>query len=63
MSNALCKTKADGMLGWAISVTYGPGFDYVGGTGWNSGKRKVEFDSKNGSVCRMPYVKQKRMVC
>lgn len=21
---------------------YGPGFDYVGGTGWNSGKRKVD---------------------
>ncbi len=22
--------------------SYGPGFDYVGGTGWNSGKRKVD---------------------
>ncbi|HAT8012957.1 ferric-rhodotorulic acid/ferric-coprogen receptor FhuE [Citrobacter rodentium] len=23
-------------------ANYGPGFDYVGGTGWNSGKRKVD---------------------
>lgn len=23
-------------------ASYGPGYDYVGGTGWNSGKRKVD---------------------
>ena len=33
--------KADGMLVGPYS-NYGPGFDYVGGTGWNSGKRKVD---------------------
>ena len=38
--DALCKTKADGMLVGPYS-NYGPGFDYVGGTGWNSGKRKL----------------------
>lgn len=33
--------KADGMLVGPYS-SYGPGYDYVGGTGWNSGKRKVD---------------------
>lgn len=33
--------KADGMLVGPYS-NYGPGFDHVGGTGWNSGKRKVD---------------------
>lgn len=33
--------KADGMLVGPYS-NYGPGYDYVGGTGWNSGKRKVD---------------------
>lgn len=33
--------KADGMLIGPYS-SYGPGYDYVGGTGWNSGKRKVD---------------------
>lgn len=33
--------KADGMLVGPYS-NYGHGFDYVGGTGWNSGKRKVD---------------------
>ncbi|MDM3323884.1 ferric-rhodotorulic acid/ferric-coprogen receptor FhuE [Citrobacter sp. Cb080] len=33
--------KADGTLIGPYS-SYGPGYDYVGGTGWNSGKRKVD---------------------
>lgn len=33
--------KATGMLVGPYS-SYGPGYDYVGGTGWNSGKRKVD---------------------
>lgn len=33
--------KADGSLVGPYA-NYGPGFDYVGGTGWNSGKRKVD---------------------
>ncbi|HHE5697610.1 TPA: ferric-rhodotorulic acid/ferric-coprogen receptor FhuE [Citrobacter amalonaticus] len=33
--------KADGMLVGPYG-SYGPGYDYVGGTGWNSGKRKVD---------------------
>ncbi|HHG9494280.1 TPA: ferric-rhodotorulic acid/ferric-coprogen receptor FhuE [Citrobacter farmeri] len=33
--------KADSMLVGPYS-NYGPGYDYVGGTGWNSGKRKVD---------------------
>ncbi len=33
--------KATGMLEGPYS-SYGPGYDYVGGTGWNSGKRKVD---------------------
>ena len=33
--------KAEGMLVGPYS-SYGPGYDYVGGTGWNSGKRKVD---------------------
>lgn len=33
--------KADGTLVGPYA-SYGPGFDYVGGTGWNSGKRKVD---------------------
>jgi outer membrane receptor for ferric coprogen and ferric-rhodotorulic acid len=32
--------KADG-TDWPYG-NYGPGYDYVGGTGWNSGKRKVD---------------------
>lgn len=33
--------KADGTLIGPYG-SYGPGYDYVGGTGWNSGKRKVD---------------------
>lgn len=33
--------KADGTLIGPYG-NYGPGYDYVGGTGWNSGKRKVD---------------------
>lgn len=33
--------KADGTLVGPYG-SYGPGYDYVGGTGWNSGKRKVD---------------------
>ncbi|MDU1083402.1 MAG: ferric-rhodotorulic acid/ferric-coprogen receptor FhuE, partial [Leclercia adecarboxylata] len=33
--------KSTGMLEGPYS-NYGPGFDYIGGTGWNSGKRKVD---------------------
>lgn len=33
--------KADGTLIGPYS-SYGPGYEYVGGTGWNSGKRKVD---------------------
>lgn len=33
--------KATGMLVGPYS-SHGPGYDYVGGTGWNSGKRKVD---------------------
>lgn len=33
--------KATGMLVGPYS-SYGPSYDYVGGTGWNSGKRKVD---------------------
>lgn len=33
--------KGTGMLEGPYS-NYGPGFDYIGGTGWNSGKRKVD---------------------
>lgn len=33
--------KADGTLIGPYG-SYGPGYDYVGGTGWNSGKRKID---------------------
>ncbi|ELY2497672.1 ferric-rhodotorulic acid/ferric-coprogen receptor FhuE [Cronobacter muytjensii] len=33
--------KADGSLVGPYA-SYGPGYDYVGGTGWNSGKRKID---------------------
>jgi len=33
--------KSTGMLEGPYS-NYGPGYDYIGGTGWNSGKRKVD---------------------
>ena len=39
--------KADGTLIGPYG-SYGPGYDYVGGTGWNSGKRKV--DAVDGNV-------------
>lgn len=33
--------KSTGMLEGPYA-NYGPGYDYIGGTGWNSGKRKVD---------------------
>ncbi len=38
-----CLRKQSGWYaGWAIQQLWTSGFDYVGGTGWNSGKRKVD---------------------